>query len=71
MARSRIYATNGKYTVMDTRYDTIVLQTESKSIAERWAREVDDCEHPFPYDILAHGRLAYAWEAKHGKSTLD
>lgn len=71
MARARIYNSGGKYTVLDTHYNTIVLQTENKSIAQAWERQVNECEHPFPYDILAHGAKAHAWEALHGKPTVE
>lgn len=56
MGRGKIQRSGILYSVIDTRFSTIVLMTESLRIAESWRARVDRCEHDFPYDILDHDR---------------
>ena len=44
----------GKYTVIDCHYQTVVIQTSSKTIAEMYRDRVNGCKHDRPYDILWH-----------------
>lgn len=52
----------GKYTVIDSRYDTVALQTTELSLAETVCSLVNACKHDRPYDLLWH---------KQSKSTVE
>jgi len=49
-----------KYTVIDTHYSHLVLQTSSYAIADYWRTRVNGCKHPIPYDITDHDRRVTA-----------
>jgi hypothetical protein len=65
MTRGRIeyYPHTGIYTVIDDQFNTVVLHTTSKSTALAWKQRVNQCEHPFPYDILEHDHKVEQWES--------
>lgn len=42
------------YTVLDSRFDSVVITTHSGRIANYWKRAVDYCKHDVPYTIWEH-----------------
>jgi hypothetical protein len=42
------------YTVLDSRFDSVVIVTQSDSIAKFWKHAVDKCDHRSPYNIWEH-----------------
>jgi len=48
------------YRVIDIPYNHLVLQTSSYAIADYWRHRVNRCNHPLPYDIIAHDRRVMA-----------
>ena len=56
MGRGKIeYDTRmGKYTVIDSRYNTVAIQTTELRLAETVCALVNACKHNRPYDLLWH-----------------
>lgn len=42
------------WVLIDRDFDTVVLTTESRTVAAHWQRWVNACKHARPYDILWH-----------------
>ena len=65
MARGQIEYSprTGVYAVIDGQFNTVVLHTQSKSIALAWKHRVSQCEHDWPYDILGHDDKVERWES--------
>lgn len=59
MARSFIetkHFINGvvRYSVIDTKFNTLVIYTTSSNIAKHVSTKVDACNHETPYDYMRH-----------------
>lgn len=44
----------GKYTVIDSRYASVAIQTTELRLAESVCALVNACKHDRPYDLLWH-----------------
>ena len=51
---------DSKYSVIDTRYNHLVILTTSYTVAHYWRTRVNQCAHPIPFDITDHDRRVLA-----------
>lgn len=52
--RAKLEKRQNYWVVIDKNFDTVVLTTENRSIAQAWHDIVNACKHNRPYDILWH-----------------
>lgn len=49
------------YCVIDTQYNTLIIFTKNRRLAEKCLHVVDKCKHNGPYDLIWHIESTDAW----------